>query len=224
MAFCIIIEWTKHGTFYMPNDETARHYQSSHPWINFEFDLSQYPYTLWLLLGRIQAKCKTIATTPFLPELGDELRKIYLAKGVHATTAIEGNTLSEDQVRRYLDGDLRLPPSQEYLGQEVDNVQQLIRDVLYKDQRNFNVDRIKSYNAALLRGLALGEDVIAGEIRQHRVTVGRYLGAPAEDCEYLLGKLCDWLNTPLNAPPAYEVAFSMDTSLWRWQWTHRPPH
>jgi hypothetical protein len=48
--------------------------------------------------------------------------KIYLAKGVQATTAIEGNTLSEGQVRQKIDGKLDLPPSKQYLGQEIENI------------------------------------------------------------------------------------------------------
>lgn len=34
------------------------------------------------------------------PETADEMNLVYLAKGAHATTAIEGNTLSEEEVCR----------------------------------------------------------------------------------------------------------------------------
>jgi hypothetical protein len=47
---------------------------------------------------------------------------MYLAKGAHATTAIEGNTLTEEQVRARMEKQLSLPPSQEYMGKEVDNI------------------------------------------------------------------------------------------------------
>jgi Fic family protein len=37
------------------------------------------------------------------------------------------------------------------------------------------------------------DDIVPGKIREHSVTVGRYLGPPAEECEYLLEKLCSML-------------------------------
>lgn len=45
----------------------------------------------------------------------------------------------------------------------------------------------------MLDGQPIDPDVAPGEIRQHSVGVMRYLGAPAEDCEYLLERLCEWL-------------------------------
>jgi Fic family protein len=40
------------------------------------------------------------------------------------------------------------------------------------------------------------KEVIPGELRCHSVIVGRYRGAPAEDCAFLLEKLCTWLESP----------------------------
>ena len=44
------------------------------------------------------------------------------AKGALATTAIEGNTLTEDEVVKHLEGRLRLPQSRQYLVKEIDNI------------------------------------------------------------------------------------------------------
>jgi len=46
---------------------------------------------------------------------------VSLRKGAKATTAIEGNTLSEEEVSRIDEGE-NLPPSKEYLQIEVKNV------------------------------------------------------------------------------------------------------
>src|SRR5207249_2666730 len=35
--------------------------------------------------------------------------------------------------------------------------------------------------------------VVPGSIRRHRVTVGRYLAPPPEDCENLILRLCEWI-------------------------------
>jgi hypothetical protein len=44
---------------------------------------------------------------------------VTLIKGAQATTAIEGNTLSEDQVAGILDGTFEAPPSRKYQEIEV---------------------------------------------------------------------------------------------------------
>ena len=54
------------------------------------------------------------------------------------------------------------------------------------------------------------EDVVPGAIRRHSVTVGRYLGAPAEDCRYLLERLCTWLEATDFAPqPGVELVYAI---------------
>ena len=136
---------------------------------------------------------------PLLPEVADYLHQVYLAKGVLATTAIEGNTLSEKEVLARIEGKLNLPPSREYLGQEIDNIIEacnLIGNKIIKGKSAvLNRSDIEEFNNLVLKKLPLDEDVVPGEIRTHRVVVGQYRGAPHQDCEYLLDKLCDWLNT-----------------------------
>ena len=95
-----------------------RNYESTHPWLKFTLDLRHLSWDLWVMLGECQSKCEHIAGTPLRPDLSKALHTIYLAKGVAATTAIEGNTLSEQQVRQQIEGKLQVPPSKEYLKQE----------------------------------------------------------------------------------------------------------
>jgi hypothetical protein len=92
---------------------------NSHPWISFTFNLKEASPQLWMLLGEAASKCEHIAGVPLKPSTQEELHQLYLAKGVLATTAIEGNTLSEEQVLQLLEGNLKLPPSQQYLKQEI---------------------------------------------------------------------------------------------------------
>jgi hypothetical protein len=75
-----------------------------------------------MLLGEARSKCEHIANVPLRPATAEQLHLLYLAKGALATTAIEGNTLSEDEVVRHLQGKLQLPPSKEYLAKEIDNI------------------------------------------------------------------------------------------------------
>ncbi|MEM9904565.1 MAG: Fic family protein [Cyanobacteria bacterium P01_D01_bin.44] len=189
-------------------------YLESHPWITFNLDLTQADYRFWMSLGEIQSKCKHISGAPLLPEVAEHLYQIFLAKGVLATTAIEGNTLSEEEVLRRINGQRDLPQSKEYLGQEVDNIIKACNEighrVLQGECSRYSVQDIQNYNAAVLDQLPLDDEVVPGEIRAYSVGVGRYKGAPAEDCEYLLEKLCSWLNDEFRAPDAnFEIAFGV---------------
>jgi Fic family protein len=153
---------------------------------------------LWMLMGEAQSKCEHVAGIPLLPEVREDFLKIYLAKGTSATTAIEGNTMTEAQVRALLEDKLTLPPSQAYQQQEVENViegYRLIRDRMVEGRPyQLDVESLREYNRLILKDTPLNEDVIPGEIGTHAVVVGGYRGAPPEDCEYLLDRLCQWLN------------------------------
>jgi Fic family protein len=165
-------------------------------------------------LGEAQSKCEHIAGVPLMEETAESLHRIYLAKGLLGTTAIEGNTLSEKEVQDRIEGKHDLPPSKEYLGQEIDNVVNtcnLIGDKLFESgSRDLCIEDIKNYNKMILEKLPLEKEVIPGEIRTYPAGVGRYRAAPAEDCEYLLEKLCEWLNTGFSAPKeANRMAFGI---------------
>ena len=173
-------------------------YQDTHPWITFELDLRHAPPRFWMLLGEACSKCECIAGIPLSPQTSELLHQISLERGARATTAIEGNTLTEEEVSRLARGDLRLPPSKEYLGREVQNILDACNEMLNTlgggHDLPMDVERLKALNAQVLYGLPLGDDAVPGEIRTHEVGVARYRGAPAKDCEYLLGRLCSWLN------------------------------
>ncbi len=181
-----------------------RTYARTHPWITFEIDLSKASPRLWMALGEAQSKCEHVAGNPLTPETARELHQLYLAKGVLATTAIEGNTLSEDEVRKHLNGQLQLPPSREYQQREIQNIikafNQMLEEITHDNIAPISLATAKKYNMLILDNLDLGEDVIPGEIRRDSRVVGRYLCAPADDCEYLLAKFCKWMNSDTFTP------------------------
>lgn len=187
-----------------------RTYKETHPWLDFSLDLTHLEYTTWLMLGGAVSKIEHIAGVPLDPDAAQQLHEVYLAKGVLATTAIEGNTLTEDEVREHLAGRLKLPPSRQYLGQEVDNIvaacNHIGTTIILKRSGPITVKEIREYNKLVLRDLPLQEDVVPGGLRKHSVMVGRYRGAPVEDCEFLLRKFCDWLNA-LDLPKGLEQPY-----------------
>ncbi len=176
-----------------------RRYLTSHPWITFRADLSKAPVSLWLLLGEARSKCEHVAGVPLPLTVSQELYRMFLAKGVHSTTAIEGNTLSEKDVLQHLAGRLEVPESQEYQVQEVDNLVRAFDEITVEIRRSGPSDqltpaKIQRWNELILQDLPLAPEVEPGKLRRHEVTVGRYLGAPPEDLGFLLERMCAWLN------------------------------
>jgi Fic family protein len=190
----------------MASDPAVREYEKTHPWLTFKVDLNAADFRLWLLLGEATSKSDHVRRALLRPEVAAEMLTVFLVKGALATTAIEGNTLSEEEARQIFENELRLPPSKEYLAQEIQNVIgafNRIRDEILPDAANadLTVEKIKLYNRLVLDGLVTDDDVEPGKIRRHSVVVGRYRGAPAQDCEYLLERLCEWLNSAAFKAP-----------------------
>lgn len=183
----------------------GRRYEETHPWIRFRVDLRPASAEFWMLLGEARSKIDHIAGALLNPEVAREMHNVYLAKGVLATTAIEGNTLSEEEARRRIEGKLSLPPSQEYLGREIDNIiaafNEIKNELIAGAARAMSRPTIENYNRLILDGLELEEGVVAGQISTHPVGVGGYAGAPRQDCEFLLDRLSQWLNGPDFAAP-----------------------
>ena len=177
----------------------GKSYEKSHPWLDFSPDLRNASHRLWMLLGAAQSKCQHLAGVPLLPDVAQELHRVFLAKGALATTAIEGNTLEERDVLALLEGTLDLPRSQEYLGREVANIintcNRIGDGVLLPQPAHLNTQEIMGYNAQILQDIPQKDGTNPGEFRTRSVVVGGgiYRGAPAEDCPYLVDRLCLWL-------------------------------
>lgn len=187
----------------------GREYTATHPWITFVLDVSRMPWTFWDHVGEARSKCRHLSRTPLPPDLAGEMERVYLAKGARATTAIEGNSLSEEQVLAAVEGKLELPQSQQYLKQEVENVLGAILSIereIYAG-RDFAItpDRLRELNGMVLSGLEVEDHVTPGEFRTTGVVVGGvYRGAPAADCEHLVEALCTWLGGADFARPDEE--------------------
>jgi len=193
-----------------------RSYEESHPWITFNLrQINDVHPRLWLMLGEARSKCEHLAGTPLKPAVAAELNLVTLIKGALATTAIEGNTLTEEQVGGMLAGTYSAPPSRHYQEVEVRNVidalQRIDADVQSGKYPRLSVDLICKFNQQVLAGLEneVADGAVPGQLRSHSVTVGPYRGAPAEDCDYLLGRLCDWLEGPDFQNPDDAIDFSL---------------
>ncbi len=178
--------------------ETA--WYKEYPFIRFDFDSRTVDRVTWILLGECSSKIQHISGVPLRPGTSEELHRIYLAKGVHATTAIEGNTLSEDQVEQRIAKTLELPKSQEYMGLEVDNIVEaynyIVNSISKGSPLHVTPDEFTLMNFMVLNRLELSDDVEPGVYRCHRVGVGDYRAPAPEHIPELVELLCNWLNKP----------------------------
>lgn len=181
-----------------------RAYADSHPWITFRFDPTTLSHGTLIHLGEALSKCDHVAGSPLPPGAASDLNQVFLTKGIHATTNIEGNTLTEDEVRRRVEGDLNLPDSLEYQGEEIDNLLAVLNEIQRKLHENgqlppLTVDQVKEWNRDLLKGQPVEDGVTPGEFRTRSVIVGNvYRGAPAEDCNFLMDRFITFINEELH--------------------------
>ena len=151
----------------------------------------------WMLLGEARSKCDHLTHVPLPKQYADQLHRISLAKGAHATTAIEGNTLSEDNVQAIVD---RRPVTgaPEYQIREVENVVAAYNGVLDELRAGhrpvLSPSLIAQFNRQVLEGLEHEDHVRPGEIRTRSVVVGPYRAPEASECGELLEQMCTWLN------------------------------
>ena len=193
-----------------------REYEESHPWITFDLNaVRRFSERSWLLLGEAQGLCKQIGRAPLPPSVQEDLLWVSLRRGVMATTAIEGNTLSQDEsvINAIKEGTYEAPPSRQYQAQEIENVLEVINyiDAQYQDGslNPISLEMVHEINRRLLEGTEHEPNAVPGVIRDHSVAVGGvYQGAPHRDCRYLLERLTQWLSGDAFRSECPEVSFA----------------
>lgn len=165
-------------------------------------------------LGMAKALVDTITLSPIEPNLRMKLMEVSLIKGAQATTAIEGNTLSEEEVKEVLDGK-SLPPSKEYQQIEVKNILEAftqIKNELLTDENKSEVltpDVIKNLHNLVGKNLGTALEGIPGQFRKYNVAVGKYRAPDYEDVPELIAKFCKWLRIEFH----YEKGQSFSDSV-----------
>ncbi|MFC1650029.1 Fic family protein [Candidatus Latescibacterota bacterium] len=191
-------------------------YESSHPWITFSINLSKAPAKLWVILGESKAICGQISGAPLHPSFQEELHRKYYAESTLNTTAMDGNTLSEEEVRDILFGNKTVPPSKKYLAQENENILRgynlILEHIIKYENSELNEATINEFNQIVLDRLVLDSGITPGQLRTKNIEIPshRFKVAPAEDCPYLLEQLCTWLNSKtFDAPAGMSIEYGI---------------
>ncbi len=197
-----------------------RSYQESHPWITFKAtDINRLHPSTWMELGEARSKCEYLADAPLRPDVADQLIEVAVVRGAQATTAIEGNTLTEEQVLGILHETFKAPPSREYQEREVKNVLDeigaIFESITAGDQPVISKDFICQLNRKVLERTDYAAHIKPGRVRDYSVGVANYLGPPAEDCDYLLDRLAGWLESDTfqcDDPTDFETRFALSVA------------
>lgn len=149
------------------------------------------------MLGECEAYVRALRDMPLKPQYRDKLLRVSLIKGAQATTAIEGNTLSQEEIAKIEEG-WSLPPSKEYLEIEVKNIlrafNMLLKEVVVKNKdRIISPDLIRDFHTMIAKNLGEHLDAIPGRFRDDNRVVGHYLAPDRKYILELIGKLCNWL-------------------------------
>ncbi len=149
------------------------------------------------MLGECDAYVKALTDIPLKPEHRDKLLSLSLIKGAQATTAIEGNTLSQEEIEKLAQG-WKLPPSKEYLEIEVKNILEAFNTLLHEivvdgKVRSATPELIKEFHQMIGKNLGDHFDAIPGKFRDDNRVVGTYLAPDYKFVPELIDKLCDWL-------------------------------
>jgi len=149
------------------------------------------------LLGQCYAYIDSMLNIPIRPDYHRQLLTVSLNKGALATTAIEGNTLTEEELAQILSGK-DLASSKKYQQREVENIinafniilKELVRE---KSATVISPALIKRFNGMVGKNIGEAFNGNPGQLRRRNVTVGAYRPPSFEGVEDLVKKLCDWL-------------------------------
>ncbi len=191
-----------------------RTYEKSHPWITFKAtDVNRIGARNWMLLGEARAMCDHLAGVPLQPDVARNFYEVAMVRGARATTAIEGNTLTEEEVAGILRGTFRAPPSREYQEREVRNVLEALNSFAAQinggDRPTITRESICEFNRQILVGANHESHVVPGQVRDYSVVVSNYRGPPAEDCEYLVERLAKWIESDTFRSDVPEIQFAL---------------
>ncbi len=152
----------------------------------------------WYMLGECEAYVKALTDIPLRPETRQNLLSVALIKGAQATTAIEGNTLSEEEIEKIHQG-WSLPPSKKYQEIEVKNVLDALNHLLTEIVKEKNIQPITpeiicSFHKMIGKDLGEHLDAIPGRLREDARFVGPYKAPDHRDVPRHVKDLCSWLN------------------------------
>lgn len=176
--------------------------------LNFQVDLKAAAPQFWLLLGEAQARCSQISGSPLRPRAAEEIGRIQTARFLLAGAAIAGNTITDDEILRHLDGRLAPAPAQRALPPALVALlaarTRILEAVTGGEPPAVTPELLTALNRLALAGTTTGEPGVTRRQAPTQTATpvdSRDGEPPAEAVPDLLARLCEWLNAPRSGPP-----------------------
>ena len=184
------------------NKET---YTQTTSWLPYRFDAEQAAVECGWLLGQVCARVSQVCRSILPPVVAAELRADIRVRGIAALAALAGNSLGEGALRQLLAGQLKVPPSREYLRQELVNL--LAAESALAAQRagatpSLTTSSLLALHATLLRDLNIPGSAPVGALRRDEQEFNGYRGVAPADIAPLLERLSAWLEELRASLPA----------------------
>jgi len=169
---------------------------NKYPHIKFKTNWELKPL-MYYMLGECNSLIKAINNTAIRPDYLTKLHSIALIKGAQATTAIEGNTLSIEDIEKIQNGN-KLPPSKEYLQIEIENILNAFNEILKiviveKKTRLIGPELLLNFHKMVGKNLGEHFEAVPGKFRNNNVIVGNYKAPNYQDVEELINNFCEWM-------------------------------
>lgn len=153
---------------------------------------------VYFKLGQCYAVVESLKYLPLAPEVRRKMLNVSLIKGAQATTAIEGNTLSEEEIKQINNG-ATLPESRKYLETEVKNIIDALNHIFQDVVRGNHAVMVTPQLICALHkqvGQNLGESFVAvpGQFRKHNVHVASYVAPEYQYVDQMMDMFCRWLS------------------------------
>lgn len=177
--------------------ECRDYLEANFPHITFRRDWSISSKTMFQL-GECHALIDTLRYLPLSNDLRQKLLQVSLIKGAMATTAIEGNTLTEKEALDIINNKSQVPPSRKYQETELRNVIEAM-NAIFDDVGRHNLvapvtkELLCSFNQMVGKDLGDSYDGIPGRVRQRFVAVGNYHAPNYKYLDEILDRFTDWL-------------------------------
>ena len=171
-------------------------------WERFRFDYRLRLDDLRSELIRIEAYKEAAVNLVLPPDWRAQLDRLNRVRAVHGTTALEGNPLSEAEVRQQLDLLASETPADDPVRSEyvqvrnADRAQDWVRQRFTEGARPLHQDDVLHLHALVTRG-SDERDNVPGRLRTHPVVVGAAAlgGAPAPALGRLMAEFVSFMNS-----------------------------
>jgi len=186
-------------------------YRTTQSAISFHIDLTKLTHVHWIQLGEVQSLCQQLSSIPLQPEQAHDLDRHYLARGIMGTTALDGNTLSLNEVKARMAGQLELPTSQDYLGREIDSILRGCKEI---SKHNADVEtegitahEIKVLNDIVIQAAPPPQRSLLDDFASDSHGVFQSDDPGKQNRDSILRKMCDWLNQENFTDPNNHIVF-----------------